>query len=117
MGKDKVKTAEHSRDQARARNVALTAELVQRNDEASRATAELRIATRRRDEARAQANGQGGDIESVQRDFARLFKVIYDDEGALFCSAAMFIVINASSYLSFDDAKCTGSAANAHRSD
>jgi len=72
MGKDKVKTAEHSRDQARARNVALTAELVQRNDEASRATAELRIATRRRDEARAQANGQGGDIESVQRDFARL---------------------------------------------
>jgi len=66
MGKDKVKTAEHSRDQARARNVALTAELVQRNNEASRATAELRIATRRRDEARAQANGQGGDIESVQ---------------------------------------------------
>jgi len=88
MGKDKVKTAEHSRDQARARNVALTAELVQRNNEASRATAELRIATRRRDEARAQANGQGGDIESVQRDFARLFKV----RTHLQCISFFFIV-------------------------
>jgi hypothetical protein len=61
--------------------VALKAELVQRNDEASRATAELRIAARRRDEARAQASGLGGDIVSVQRDFARLFKV----PPSLFC--------------------------------
>jgi len=42
--------------------------------EASTAQADLRIAQKKRDEARAQTQGMGGDIISVQRDFARLFK-------------------------------------------
>jgi len=52
----------------------LQSELLARNNECSRASAELRIATKKRDEARAQGDGQNFDIVSVQRDFARLFK-------------------------------------------
>jgi len=74
MGKSKEKTVEAELAQAKSRFISLQAEMVARNDEASRATAELRIATKKRDEARAQASGMDGDVVSVQRDFARLFK-------------------------------------------
>ena len=74
MGKSKEKTVEADLAQAKSRFVSLQSELQARNNECSRATAELRIAALKRDEARAQGNGQSFDIVSVQRDFARLFK-------------------------------------------
>ena len=58
-----------------SRFISLQAELVARNDEVSRAQAELQIAQAKRDAARSQAQGMEGDVVSVQRDFARLFKV------------------------------------------
>jgi hypothetical protein len=75
MGKSKEKTVEAELNQARSRFVSLQAELIQRSDESSRALAELRIAEKQRDGVRAQSSGMGEDIVSVQRDFARLFRV------------------------------------------
>ena len=76
IGRSKEKTVEAELGHARSRFASLQAELVGRNAEASRATAELRIATKKRDEARAATTGQGGTVFSVQRDFSRLFKVL-----------------------------------------
>jgi multidrug efflux pump subunit AcrA (membrane-fusion protein) len=76
IGKTKEKVAEAEIAKAKSRFTALQQELVQRNRESSIAQAELNIALKKRDEARNQTVGMGGDIISVQRDFARLFKVL-----------------------------------------
>ena len=75
IGKSKEKTVEAEVNQAKSRFVSLQAELIQRSEESSRVLAELRIAERERDSVRAQSAGMGEDIVSVQRDFARLFRV------------------------------------------
>lgn len=75
LGSNKERTAVAELSQARSKNTSILAELQQRSDEVSRVSTELRIAQMKRDEARAVLSGQGGDFTSVQRDFARLFKV------------------------------------------
>jgi septal ring factor EnvC (AmiA/AmiB activator) len=75
IGKSKEKKIEAELSQSRSKFASLQSELLQRTDEASRVTAELRISVAKRDEALREASGMKSDVDSVQRDFARLFKV------------------------------------------
>jgi hypothetical protein len=110
IGKSKEKTVEAELNQERSRFASLQAELIVRTDESSRVLAELRIAEKQREAARADAAGMGQDIVSVQRDFARLFRVKF----ILSLFKINHLACSPTPHLTHPTS--AGSAANTHRS-